>query len=93
VAAGAMVQLLSDDRQAVNLHRSIASALAAYANDISIVEGLIRSLQDKGISDSVYTALWTISRRAGVWIFPMRLTAHASNVKQSQAHYEVVPWE
>jgi len=91
--AGDLVQLLSDDQLDVNLRRSIASALAAYANDISIVEGLIRSLQDKEISDSVYTALWAISRRAGVWIFPMRLTAHASNVKQSQAHYEVVPWE
>jgi HEAT repeat protein/energy-coupling factor transporter ATP-binding protein EcfA2 len=91
--AGDLVQLLSDDQLGVNLRRGIASALAAYANDISIVEGLIKLLQDKEISDSVYTALWAINRRVGVWIFPMRLTAHASNVKQSQAHYEVVPWE
>jgi predicted NACHT family NTPase len=91
--AGDLVQLLADDQLDVDLRRSIASALAAYANDISIVEGLIKSLQDKEISDSVYIALWTISRCAGVWIFPMHLTAHTSNVKQSQAEYEIVPWE
>src|SRR5207244_4350131 len=91
--AGDLVQLLSDERLAVNLRRSIASALAVYANNISIVEGLIKSLQDKEISDSVYTALWTISRRAGVWIFPMHLTARTGNVKQSQTQHEIVPWE
>jgi len=90
---GDLVQLLSDDRLDVDLRRSIATALAAYANDISIVEGLIKSLQDKEISDSVYSALWTISRRAGVWIFPMHLTTHTRNVKQSQAQYEIVPRE
>jgi hypothetical protein len=88
-----LVQLLADEQQDMFLRRSIASALAAYANDISIVEGLIKSLQDKEISDSVYSALWTISRRAGVWIFPMHLTAHTRNVKQSQTQYEIVPWE
>ena len=87
------MQLLSDERLDVDLRRGIASALAAFANDISIVEGLIKSLQDKEISDSVYIALWTISRRAGVWIFPMHLTAHTRNVKQLQAQYEIVPWE
>jgi HEAT repeat protein len=91
--AGDLVQLLSDARLDVNLRRSIASALAAYVNDISIFEGLIKSLQNKEISDSVYSALWTISRRAGVWIFPMHLTAHTRNAKQSQAQYEIVPWE
>jgi HEAT repeat protein len=88
-----LVRLLSDEQLDVDLRRSIASALAAYATDISIVEGLIKSLQDKEISDSVYSALWTISRRAGVWIFPMHLTAHTRNAKQSQAQYEIVPWE
>jgi hypothetical protein len=77
----------------VNLRGSIASALAAYANDISIIEGLIKSLQDKEISDSVYSALWTISRRAGVWIFPMHPAALNRNVRQLQAQYEIVPWE
>src|SRR5947209_14872435 len=77
--AGDLVQLLSDEQLDVNLRRSIASALAAYANDISIIEGLIESLQDKEISDSVYSALWTVSSRAGVWIFPMHLTAHTGN--------------
>jgi HEAT repeat protein len=72
-----LVQLLSDERLDVDLRRSIASALAAYANDISTVEGLIKSLQDQEISDSVYSALWTISKRTGVWIFPN----------------EIVPWE
>ena len=91
--AGDLVQLLSDEQLDVNLRKSIASALAAYANDISIVEGLIKSLQDKEISDSVYSALWTISRRAGVWIFPMHLTARTGNVKQSQTQHEIVPWE
>ena len=91
--AGDLVQLLSDEQLDVNLRKSIANALAAYANDISIVEGLIESLQDKEISDSVYSALWTISRRAGVWIFPTHLTAHIRNVKQPEAQYEIVPWE
>ena len=91
--AGDLVQLLSDDQLDVNLRRSIASALAVYADDISIVEGLIKPLQDEKISDSVYSALWTISRRARVWIFPMHLTAHTRNVKQSPAQYEIVPWE
>ena len=91
--AGDMVLALSDKRLDVDLRRSIAGALAAYANDIPIVAGLIKSLQDKEISDSVYSALWTISRRAGVWIFPMHLTDQSRNVKQSQAQYEIVPWE
>src|SRR3989440_4318303 len=91
--AGDLVQLLSDEQLDVNLRKSIANALAAYANDISIVEGLIKSLQDKEISDSMYSALWAISRRAGVWIFSMHLTAHPKNVKQSQTQYEIVPWE
>ena len=91
--AGDLVQLLSDDQLDVNLRKSIARALVAYVNDISIVEGLIKSLQDKEISDNVYSALWTISRRARVWIFPMHLTAHTRNVKQSQTQLEIVPWE
>ena len=91
--AGDMVLALSDKRLDVDLRRSIAGALAAYANDIPIVAGLIKSLQDKEISDSVYSALWTISRRAGVWIFPMHLTDQSRNVKQSQAQYKIVPWE
>jgi hypothetical protein len=88
-----LVRLLSDERLNVNVRWNIADALAVYANDISIVKGLIKSLQDKEISDSVYSALWTISRRAGVWIFPLHLTAHTRNVKQLQAQYEIIPWE
>jgi len=91
--AGDLAQLLSDERLDVVLRKSIASALAAYANDIPIVEGLIKPLQDTEISDSVYSALWTISRRTGVWIFPMHLTDQSRNVKQSQAQYEIVPWK
>ncbi len=91
--AGDLVQLLSDEQLPVDLRKSIAGALAAYANDFSIVEGLVKSLQDKEISDSVYSALWTISRRTGVWIFPMHLTDQSRNVKQSQAQYEIVPWK
>jgi len=90
---GDLVQLLADDQQDVDLRKSIAGALAAYSNDMSIVEGLIKSLQDKEISDSVYSALWTISRRTGVWIFPMHLSDQSRNVKQSQVQYEIVPWE
>jgi HEAT repeat protein len=90
--AGDLVQLLSDERLDVDLRKSIADALAAYASDISIVEGLIKSLEDREISDSVYSALWTISKRAGVWIFPVHLTAYTRNVKISQAQYEIVPW-
>src|SRR5438067_12035973 len=67
---GELVQMLANERLDVDLRKSIADALAAYASEISIVEGLIMSLQDQQISDSVYNALWTISRRAGVWIFP-----------------------
>jgi hypothetical protein len=91
--AADLVQLLVDERLDVDLRRSIASALAAYANDISIVEGLIKTLESKEISDSVNSALWTISRRAGVWIFPLHSTARTRNVEQSQAQYEIVPWE
>ena len=91
--AGDLAQLLSDERLDVVLRKSIAGALAAYANDMSIVAGLIESLQDKEISDSVYSALWTISRRTGVWIFPMHLTDQSRNVKQSQAQYEIVAWK
>src|SRR6266699_3237928 len=61
--AGDLAQLLSDERLDVVLRKSIAGALAAYANDIPIVEGLIKPLQDREISDSVYSALWTISKR------------------------------
>ena len=91
--AGDLVHLLSDKMLEVELRGSIAAALAAYADDNSIVEGLIKALQDEEISDSVYNALWTISRRAGLWIFPMHPTAHTSSVKQSQDQYEIVPWE
>ena len=91
--AGELVQLLTDEQLDVDLRKSIAGALAAFAHDISIVEGLIKSLQDKEISDSVYSALWTMSRRMGIWIFPMHLTDQSRNVKQSQAQYEIVPWE
>ena len=91
--SGDLVQLLSNEQLDVDLRRAIASALAAYTHDISIVEGLVKSLQDKDISDSVYCALWTISRRAGVWIFPADLTAHAGNAKLSTGQYEIVPWE
>jgi HEAT repeat protein len=90
---GDLLQLLADERLDVDLRKSIAGALAAYANDISIVAGLIESLQNKEISDSVYSALWTISRRTGVWIFPMHLTDQSRIVKQSQVQYEIVPWE
>ena len=91
--AGDLVQLLSDERLHVFVRRRIAGALAAYTSDISIVEELIRSLQAKEISDSVYSALWTISRRTGVRIFPRHLTVHSRNVKRPQAQYEIVPWE
>jgi len=90
---GDLVQLLADERLDVDLRKSIAGALAAYANDMSIVAGLIKSLQYKEISDSVYSALWKISRRTGVWIFPLHLTDQSMNVKQPQAQYEIVPWE
>jgi HEAT repeat protein len=88
-----LVQLLSDGQLPVELRKSIADALAAYTNDISIVSGLIKSLQDREIADSAYSALWTISRRAGVWIFPMHLTDQSTNVNQLQFEYEIVPWE
>src|SRR6266699_3744370 len=61
--AGDLAQLLSDERLQVFVRKSMAGALAAYANDIPIVEGLIKPLQDREISDSVYSALWTISKR------------------------------
>jgi len=91
--AGDLAQLLSDERLDVVLRKSIAGALAAYANDIPIVEGLIKPLQDREISDSVYSALWTISRRTGVWIFPMHSTDQSRTIKQSQAQYEIIPWK
>jgi HEAT repeat protein len=89
--AADLVHLLSNKRLEVDLRRSIAGALASYADGISIVEGLIKPLQDKKISDSVYSALWTISRRAGVWVLPMHLTA--SSAKQPQVQYQIVPRE
>src|SRR6266568_3553687 len=91
--AGDLAQLLSDERLDVVLRKSIAGALAAYANDIPIVEGLIKPLQDREISDSVYSALWTISKRTGVWIFPMHSTDQSRTIKQSQAQFEIVPWK
>src|SRR6266704_5452552 len=91
--AGDLAQLLSDERLDVVLRKSIAGALAAYANDIPIVEGLIKPLQDREISDSGYSALWTISKRTGVWIFPMHSTDQSRTIKQSQAQFEIVPWK
>jgi HEAT repeat protein len=90
--AADLVQLLSDKRLEVVLRRSIADTLAVYIRDISTVTGLVKSLPDKEISDSVYHALWTISRRARVWIVPGDLTDQSS-VTQAQAAYEMVPWE
>lgn len=90
--ANDLVQLLSDKRLEGVLRRSIADTLAMYTRDLSIVAGLIKSLPDKEISDSVYHALWTISRRARVWIVPGDLTDQ-SCVTQAQAPYEMVPWE
>jgi HEAT repeat protein len=91
--AADLVQLLSDERLDVNLRRSIASALAAFAHDSSLVAGLLTSLHDPDIANRVYRALWTISRRARVWIVPKPVTAHSSNVSQAQVQYEMVPWD
>jgi HEAT repeat protein/energy-coupling factor transporter ATP-binding protein EcfA2 len=90
--AADLVKLLSDKRLEVILRRSIADTLAVYTHDLSIVAGLVKLLPNKEISDSVYRALWTISRRARVWIVPRDLTAKSS-ATQTQAAYEMVPWE
>jgi len=87
-----LVQYLSDKRLEVDVRRGIANALATYANDLPTVAGLLKSLPDKDISESVYRALWTVSRRARAWIFPVVFTAQSS-VIQAQAGYEIVPWE
>jgi len=89
--AADLVHLLSDKPLEVVLRRSIADTLAVYTRDLSTVRGLVKSLPDKEISDSVFHALWTISRRARVWIVPGDLTDQSS-VTQAQAPYEIVPW-
>ena len=91
--AGDLVHLLSDERLDAEVRWSIANALAAYTNDISVVAELTKLLQDEEISSSVFNALWTISRRARIWIFPIHLADHSGNLKQSQAQYEIVQWE
>jgi HEAT repeat protein len=91
---GRLVHLLADERLDADLRRSIADALAAYADDIATVEGMIKSLQDETISNSVYRALWIISRRAGVWIFPVdQTTLNSRNGEQPQAQHEIVRWK
>jgi len=90
--AADLVQLLSDKRLEVVLRRSIADTLAVYTCDLSIVTELVNALPDKEISESVYHALWTISRRARVWIIPGDLTDQSS-VTQAHAPYEMVQWE
>jgi HEAT repeat protein len=87
-----LVQLLSDTQLEVDLRRSIANSLAAYAHDLSTVSGLVKSLPEKEISESVYRALWTVSRRARVWIFPVDFTAQSGLTPVHNA-YEMVPWE
>ncbi len=88
-----LVPLLSDERLDVDVRGSIAAALAALAHDSSIIAEMTKSLQDERIFDDVFSALWTISRRLGVWIFPLPFTDHKGNLEQSQAQYEIVEWE
>src|SRR5690348_505648 len=59
-----LVELLADKKLEVDLRRSITSTLGAYANDLATVAGLLNSLPDKDICESVYRALWNVSRRA-----------------------------
>ena len=90
--AADLVQLLADKRLEVVLRRSIADTLAIYTHELSIVTELVKSLPDKEISESVYHALWTISRRARVWIVLGDLRDQSS-ATQAHAPYEIVPWE
>jgi len=88
-----LAQLLSDKQLEVDLRRSIANALATYADDLSTVAGLVKSLPEKEVSESVYRALWTVSRRARAWIFPVDFTVQNGSITQAQTAYEIVPWE
>lgn len=61
------------------LRQSIANTLGKLANDNDTVEALFALLSTTDIPDAIYRALWSVSRRAGVRVFP----DHGSIVREA----------
>jgi HEAT repeat protein len=61
-----LLGLLANERVNVSVRRSIAGALASLIDKEEDVQSLANLLIDSDITDSIYRALWTASRRVGV---------------------------
>ncbi len=80
-----LVRLLSDPSLTDDLRGSIADALKMLATDPVSIYQLARLLTHPTLADTAYDILWTVSRQAGVSIFPLH--------EPSDEGVEIVPWE
>ena len=65
----ALMALVQDPEVDTPVRRSVAHALGALADDVTTVRALGVLLAESNIADSVHSAMWMISRRAGVRVY------------------------
>jgi HEAT repeat protein len=83
--ASDLVQLLSDASLSADLRVRIADTLKLLAFDPVSIHQLARLLAHPTLADTAYTILWTVSRHAGMSIFPLH--------EPSDEVVEIVSWE
>jgi HEAT repeat protein len=83
--ASDLVRLLSDASLPKGLRGRIAFALKRLATDTASIHKLARLLTHPTLADTVYDILWTVSRQAGMSIFPLP--------EPGDEGVEIVPWE
>src|SRR5215831_7654289 len=65
-----LLGLLADKQVDVFVRKYISRSIEQLANDDLTVRSLATMLlQGTDVADAIYTALWTVSRRAGVRVF------------------------
>jgi HEAT repeat protein/GTPase SAR1 family protein len=67
--ASQMIEMIVDEDLDKNVRKSIANALTTLINDVQQVRTLASMFFTSDIPDSIYSALWTLSRKVGVRIY------------------------
>ena len=83
--ASELVRLLSDASLSESLQGRIAEALKKLATDPIGIHQLARLLTHPRLANIAYDILWTVSRQAGVSVFPLH--------EPSDEVVEIVLWE
>ena len=83
--ASKLMKLLPDASLDADLRRSIAEALKKLAIDPVSIRQLAHLLTHPMLANTAYDILWTVSRQAGVSIFPLQ--------EPSDEIVEIVPWD